>query len=168
VRTLAAGMPSYNPMSYHNGSVWPHDNSLIAAGLGRYGERDGLERIAAALFAAAEHLPLQRLPELYCGFSRNESAAADAPVQYPVSCQPQAWAAGAVPLLLRALLGLEPDPQRGVLRVAPALPEWLPWVRIAEMPAFGHRFTLEVEREEARYRVSSDGAVEIAPELTLV
>jgi glycogen debranching enzyme len=69
-------MATYNPMSYHNGSVWPHDNSLIAAGLGRYGEIGGLERIASALFTAAEHLPDQRLPELYCGFPRNEDAAA--------------------------------------------------------------------------------------------
>ena len=88
VCTLAADMAAYNPMSYHNGSVWPHDNSLMAAGLGRYGQSDGLERIASALFTAAEHLPDQRLPELYCGFPRNEDAAADGPVQYPVSCGP--------------------------------------------------------------------------------
>ncbi|HZA94480.1 MAG TPA: glycogen debranching N-terminal domain-containing protein, partial [Gemmatimonadales bacterium] len=99
VRTLAASMSTYNPMSYHNGSVWPHDNSLIAAGLGRYGEIEGLERIASALFTAAEHLPDHRLPELYCGFPRNEDAAADGPIQYPVSCSPQAWAAGATSLV---------------------------------------------------------------------
>ena len=113
VRTLAAGMPTYNPMSYHNGSVWPHDNSLIAAGLARYGEMGGLERIAGALFTAAEHLPERRLPELYCGFPRNEEAAADGPVQYPVSCSPQAWAAGAAPLLMRAMLGLEATRSEG-------------------------------------------------------
>jgi glycogen debranching enzyme len=162
VRTLAVGMPSYNPMSYHNGSVWPHDNSLIAAGLGRYGEHAGLERIAAALFAAAERLPMQRLPELYCGFSRNESAAADAPVQYPVGCRPQAWAAGAVPLLIRSLLGLQADPQRNVVRVAPALPDWLPRVRIESIQALGARFDLEVERDGSDYRISSDGPVEMA------
>jgi glycogen debranching enzyme len=160
VRTLAASMVTYNPMSYHNGSVWPHDNSLIAAGLGRYGEIGGLERIASALFTAAEHLPDQRLPELYCGFPRNEDAAADGPVPYPVSCSPQAWAAGAAPLLMRAMLGLEADPERGTLRVAPALPDWLSRVRIDGLEALGRRFDLEVTRDGAGYRVQSDGPVE--------
>jgi glycogen debranching enzyme len=102
------------------------------------------------------------LPELYCGFSRNESVAADAPVQYPVSCRPQAWAAGAIPLLMRALLGLEADPRRGVVRVAPFLPDWLPGVCIDNMQALGTHFDLEVERDGSDYRISSDGPVEIA------
>ena len=161
VRTLAASMATYNPMSYHNGSVWPHDNSLIAAGLGRYGEMGGLERIASALFTAAEHLPDHRLPELYCGFPRNEDAAADGPIQYPVSCSPQAWAAGATPLIIRAMLGLEADPGRGTLRVAPALPDWLSWVRIDGLEALGRHFDLEVVRDGAGYRVQSDGPVEV-------
>jgi glycogen debranching enzyme len=147
VRTLAASMATYNPMSYHNGSVWPHDNSLIAAGLGRYGEIGGLERIASALFTAAEHLPDHRLPELYCGFPRNEDSAADGPIQYPVSCSPQAWAAGAAPLLMRAMLGLEADPDKGILRVAPAFPDWLSRVRIDGLEALGSRFDLEVVRD---------------------
>jgi glycogen debranching enzyme len=161
VRTLAAGMAAYNPMSYHNGSVWPHDNSIIAAGLGQYGERDGLARIASALFAAAERMPLFRLPELYCGFPRNERAAADAPVEYPVGCSPQAWAAGAVQLLARAMLGLEADPWRGVLRVAPALPAWLPRLRLEGLTALGHTFDLDVERDTLGYRVISDGPIEV-------
>jgi glycogen debranching enzyme len=160
VRTLAAGMAAYNPMSYHNGSVWPHDNSLIAAGLGRYGQCDGLERIASALFTAAQHLPDHRLPELYCGFSRDEDAAADRPVPYPVSCSPQAWGAGATPLIVRAMLGLEADPERGTLRVAPVFPDWLGRVRIDGLHALGRRFDLEVARDGAGYRVKSDGPVE--------
>lgn len=160
VRTLASTMVNYNPMSYHNGSVWPHDNSLIAAGLGRYGERLGLHRIADAIFAAAERFPLQRLPELYCGFARDEGVAADAPVRYPVGCSPQAWAAGAVPLLMRAMLGLEPDPRHGVLRVAPALPDWLDRVEIAGLQALGKRCDLVVERAPSGYRIESDGPVE--------
>jgi glycogen debranching enzyme len=148
-------------MSYHNGSVWPHDNSLIAAGLDRYGEMGGLERIASALFTAAERLPDHRLPELYCGFPRNEDAAADGPIQYPVSCSPQAWAAGATPLIIRAMLGLEADPGRGTLRVAPALPDWLSWVRIDDLQALGRHFDLEVIRDGAGYRVQSDGPVEV-------
>ena len=160
VRTLAAGMPAYNPMSYHNGSVWPHDNSLIATGLARYGESSGLERIVSALFTAAERVPDHRLPELYCGFPRDEETATHAPVQYPVSCSPQAWAASAVPLLVRAMLGLEVDPARELLRITPALPDWLSQVRIEGLEALGQRFDLEVEREGSGYRITTDGPVE--------
>jgi glycogen debranching enzyme len=159
VRTLARGMPTYNPMSYHNGSVWPHDNSLIAAGLARYGDASGLERIAAALFAAADRHPDYRLPELYCGFARHDDAITDAPVPYPVGCSPQAWAAGAAPLLMRAMLGLEADPETGTLRVTPAFPDWLSRVRIDGLDALGRRFDLEVVRDGVGYRVQSDGQV---------
>jgi glycogen debranching enzyme len=165
VRTLATGMATYNPMSYHNGSVWPHDNSLIAAGLGRYGESAGLASIASALFTAAEHLSDQRLPELYCGFPRDEDEDADAPNPYPVSCSPQAWAAGAAPLVMRAMLGLEADPERGTLRVAPAFPSWLSRVRIDGLEALGRRFDLDVTRDGAGYRVQSDGPVEVESEV---
>jgi glycogen debranching enzyme len=165
VRTLGTCMSTYNPMSYHNGSVWPHDNSLIAAGLGRYGESGGLAVIASALFAAAEQLPDHRLPELYCGFARHEEAIGDAPVPYPVSCSPQAWAAGAAPLLMRAMLGLEADPAKGMLRVAPAFPDWLSRVRIDGLEALGHRLDLEVVRDAAGYRVQSDGSVEVELEV---
>ena len=161
VRTLAASMATYNPMSYHNGSVWPHDNSLIAAGLGRYGELGGMKRIASALFTAAEHLPDHRLPELYCGFPRNEDAAADGPIQYPVSCSPQAWAAGATSLVMRAMLGLEADLDQGTLRVAPAFPNWLSWVRIDGLEALGRNVDLEVTRDGTGYRVQSDGPIEV-------
>jgi glycogen debranching enzyme len=160
IRTLAASMPTYNPMSYHNGSVWPHDNSLIAAGLRRYGEIGGLERIASALFAAAERDCSHRLPELYCGFQRDEEAASDAPVPYPVSCVPQAWAAGASLLLIRAMLGLRVDPNHGALRVSPALPSWLGRVRIEGLEALGRRFDLDVERQGKGYRIESDGPIE--------
>jgi glycogen debranching enzyme len=152
-------MPTYNPMSYHNGSVWPHDNSLIAAGLARYGDASGLERITTALFAAAGGRPDHRLPELYCGFARHDEAIADAPVPYPVGCSPQAWAAGAAPLLLGAMLGLEADPAKGMLGVAPAFPDWLSWVRVDGLEALGHRFDLEVARDGTGYRVQSDGPV---------
>ncbi len=157
VRTLATGMATYNPMSYHNGSVWPHDNSLLAAGLARYGEDDAMQRIAGALFTAADRRPGHRLPELYCGFPRNEDAATDAPVPYPVSCSPQAWAAGAAPLLIRAMLGLEVDAERDVLRVTPSLPGWLTRVRVENVQALGRTFALDVERDGSGYRVRSDG-----------
>ncbi|MCC7023091.1 MAG: amylo-alpha-1,6-glucosidase [Thermomicrobiales bacterium] len=161
VRTLASGMATYNPMSYHNGSVWPHDNSLIAAGLGRYGETEGLQRIASAIVTVAERLSDCRLPELYCGFPRDESIAADAPIRYPVSCSPQAWAAGALPLLIRALLGLDVDPQRQRVLVSPALPAWLDRVDIDGLQAFGRVCDLHVEREGDAYRIESAGPVEV-------
>lgn len=104
-RTLATEATRYNPMSYHNGSVWPHDVALCAAGIGRYADRAEVVRLVDQLFAAASHFGL-RLPELFCGFDR---AAGEAPVAYPVACQPQAWASGAVFMLLQACLGLEID-----------------------------------------------------------
>src|SRR5262249_49371194 len=104
VRTVAASEARYNPMSYHNGSVWPHDNALIACGLSRYGLREPVLAILSGLFEASHFLELQRMPELFCGFARRNGSG---PTLYPVACAPQAWAAGAVYLLLQACLGLE-------------------------------------------------------------
>lgn len=128
VRTLSAAEKRYNPMSYHNGSVWPHDNALVAAGLGRYGWRAQAARILTALHECTPHLDLQRMPELMCGFKRR---AGEGPTLYPVACAPQAWAAGAVFLLLQACLGLQVDaPARRVLLKAPLLPAFLDTVHI--------------------------------------
>jgi glycogen debranching enzyme len=107
VRTMAAGEGGYDPGSYHNGSVWPHDNALIALGLRRCGFRKEANRVATALLEAAPHFDY-RLPEVFGGDRREEEQA---PVEYPTSCSPQAWAAGTVPLLVRTVLGLEPDPR---------------------------------------------------------
>ncbi len=107
IRTVASGQARYNPMSYHDGSVWPHDNSLIAAGMARYGHVDLAERVFEGLFAAASYMDLRRLPELFCGFRRHRGAG---PTLYPVACAPQAWASGAPFLLLQACLGLEFKP----------------------------------------------------------
>jgi len=106
IRTLAAGEVRYNPMSYHNGSIWPHDNALIAAGLARYGFRAEAGKIAEGVFAATTYMDLRRLPELFCGFPRQ---AGTGPVFYPVACAPQAWATAAPLLLLQACLGLRFD-----------------------------------------------------------
>lgn len=123
LRTLAASMGAYNPMSYHNGSVWPHDTAIAVAGLMRYRHVPGAvqlaERLAAGLLDAAEAFG-GRLPELYCGFGRSEFGA---PVPYPTSCSPQAWASAAPLLLVRAFLGLEPDVPHRRLVVAPRLPQ---------------------------------------------
>jgi glycogen debranching enzyme len=111
VRTLAQGQPAYNPIEYHNGTVWPHDNSLIAAGLARYGHRDEAARIAKAILDAATYFAY-RLPETFAGFSRAETGA---PVEYPSACSPQAWAAGTPLLLLRVLLDVEPGSDHNTL-----------------------------------------------------
>ena len=119
IRTLAQSMAAYNPMSYHNGSVWPHDNAICAAGLMRYGFAEQAQRVTEAILDAAEHFG-HRLPELFCGFSRQEFPA---PVPYPTSCSPQAWAAAAPLLLAHTLLRFVPDMPSGQLWCAPVVPE---------------------------------------------
>ncbi|SES44348.1 glycogen debranching N-terminal domain-containing protein [Lentzea albida] len=143
VRTLSSDMGAYNPMSYHNGSVWPHDSTIVAAGLMRYGFVDHAQRLASALFDAAEAFG-GRLPELLCGFDRTEYAR---PVPYPTSCSPQAWASASPVHLLRVLLRLEPAVPDGKVRLAPALPdEFLP-IAIDNVPLAGTRVTVEVDSE---------------------
>ena len=140
IRTLSSLSPAYNPMSYHNGSVWPHDNAIAAAGLKRYGFDVATSRIAAALFDVASGARDSRLPELFCGFSRSESRAI---VAYPVACIPQAWAAAAPFMLVQALLGISahaPDKQLVVDR--PRLPEWLASVELRDIRIGGARVSL--------------------------
>jgi glycogen debranching enzyme len=128
VRTVAHGEPRYNPMSYHNGSIWPHDNALIAAGLARYGFADAAARIAASLFEASDHLELHRLPELFCGFDRRPG---EGPTLYPVACSPQAWSVGSPYLLLEACLGLSVrGTERAVSFRRPFLPDFLEAVTV--------------------------------------
>jgi glycogen debranching enzyme len=163
IRTLTSAARTYNPMSYHNGSVWPHDNSFIASGLYRYGHTAFAHAITEALFAASESDPLRRLPELYCGFARTAETA-DAPVAYPVSCNPQAWAAGALPFLVRSMLGLHADIECRCLVVAPALPDWLNLVVIDDLQFQGRRGRLTVRRDRDDYAVRAEGLpVEIRP-----
>ena len=120
LRTLASESVRYNPMSYHNGSVWPHDTAICAAGLSRYGHRGSAALVLESLFQAASHFDL-RLPELFCGFSRR---AGEPPIAYPVACMPQAWAAGSVFMVLQACLGLEIDGWAGkVMLTRPHLPQ---------------------------------------------
>lgn len=119
VRTLATGEPRYNPMSYHNGSVWPHDTAICAMGLSRYGERDGVVSLTSGLFETANTFEM-RLPELFCGFPR---MAGEPPVAYPVACLPQAWAAGSIFMMLQACLGVTIDGWNREVRVSdPRLP----------------------------------------------
>jgi glycogen debranching enzyme len=131
VRTIRAGERRYNPMSYHNGSVWPHDTALVAAGLARYGFKEHVVRIVSALFDSSMHLDLHRLPELFCGFPRR---AGEGPTRYPIACAPQAWASAAVYLLLQSLLGLEIDGRRRrVVFRHPQLPESIEWLRLTNL-----------------------------------
>jgi glycogen debranching enzyme len=120
IRTVAATEARYNPMSYHNGSVWPHDNALIAAGFARYGLSASLQPIFDGLMGAARYMDQRRLPELFCGFPRRRSRG---PTLYPVACSPQAWASGAVFHLLQSVLGLEYDlPAKAIRLRNPAVP----------------------------------------------
>jgi glycogen debranching enzyme len=131
VRTVAAGAARYNPMSYHNGSIWPHDNALVAAGLARYGFTGAASRIMVAMFDLSEAVDLHRLPELICGFHRR---GGESPTLYPVACAPQAWAAGAVYLLLQACLGLRIDAaERRVSFSRAVLPDAIDWLRIMNL-----------------------------------
>lgn len=126
VRTLAEGMGAYNPISYHNGSVWPHDNALIVTGLARYGLTDAAATIAAGMIEASAGFG-GRLPELFCGFDR---AGLPAPISYPTACSPQAWAAATPLALLAALLDLQPDTNHGTIHAQNGLPEQWGSVRL--------------------------------------
>lgn len=128
VRTLAGSEAAYNPMSYHNGSVWPHDNAIAIEGLCRVGRKDDAKKIMSGLFETAKFRTDMRLPELFCGFTK---ADYDKPVWYPVSCAPQAWAAGSVFQMLSGCLGLIPDAEHNTLTVEkPSLPDWLEMVEV--------------------------------------
>jgi glycogen debranching enzyme len=123
VRTLAQKESRYNPMSYHNGSVWPHDTALCAAGFARYGASREVAALVEGLFDASGGLENRRLPELFCGFARKSSLG---PVPYPVACQPQAWAAGSVFSLLQSLLGMTIDGfGRRIVFEGSAMPDWM-------------------------------------------
>lgn len=163
VRTLANTEKRYNPMSYHNGSVWPHDNALIALGLARYGFMEPALKIMAALFQASIALELHRLPELYCGFER---LPGQGPTLYPVACLPQAWASGAVFHLLQACLGLSFSPHKPQLRFShPRLPEYLPWLEVRGLCVAGGTVDLMVRRHAFDVGVNilrKQGDVEVA------
>jgi len=143
VRTLARSMPAYNPVSYHNGSVWPHDNAIIAAGLMRYGYVDEAHRIISAqLDAAAAHHG--QLPELFAGFDRTRLRT---PAAYPTSCSPQAWASASPLLWLRSLLGFDPWAVRHRVWVSPRLPERIRHLRVEGITVGDHEIGVDVDRD---------------------
>jgi glycogen debranching enzyme len=164
IRTVAREERHYNPMSYHNGSVWPHDNALIVAGFARYGHKDAIDRVFQGLFDAASYMDLRRLPELYCGFQRGRQRG---PTLYPVACSPQAWAAGTPLLLLQSSLGLEFDSDRNeILLRNPRLPTFLEEVTLRKLRLgqsivdlmlrrHGNDVSLQVLRNEGHIRVAA-------------
>ncbi|HME24489.1 MAG TPA: glycogen debranching N-terminal domain-containing protein [Acetobacteraceae bacterium] len=149
IRTLSARHPAYNPHSYHNGSVWPHDNSIIAAGFKRYGFVTEAALIAHDISYAASHFLLNQVPELYSGIQRDGT---NFPVQYLGANVPQAWAAGSAFALLQAMLGIVPDAPRGVLGVDPNLPYWLPDVTLIDLRLGQREFDIRFWRDDEATR----------------
>lgn len=163
LRTLAAGAARYNPMSYHDGSVWPHDTSIAVAGMARYGERAGVAKVAGDVFQAAQAFDL-RLPELFCGFERR---AGEPPIAYPVACMPQAWAAGSAFMLLQACLGLSIDAARREVRlVRPVLPAGVDGLAIDDLEVGGARIGLRLQRLDGAVAVNPAAGSD--PEVTVV
>ncbi len=163
IRTVSRREIRYNPMSYHNGSVWPHDNALIAVGLAQICAKGAVHRIFSALFDAATHMDLNRLPELFCGFQR---ARGRGPTRYPVACAPQAWASAAPFCLLQAALGLEIDPAAEQLRLRnPRLPKFLDEVILRNLQVGDSSVDIAVRRDGEAVSLSvlrALGAIEVS------
>jgi glycogen debranching enzyme len=166
IRTLSTEARRFNPVGYHLGTVWPHDNALIAAGFRHYGLDAAARRVFAGLLRTAAYFRSYRLPEVFAGFSTSEFQS---PVRYPVACHPQAWAAGSVPYLLSALLGLEPDGFARHLRVVrPTLPDGVNRLDVRDVPVGRARISMRFTRG-TKHRVDVDllsttGTVELVVE----
>jgi glycogen debranching enzyme len=163
IRTLSADHPSYNPHSYHNGSVWPHDNGIIALGFKRYGLANEAARIARDISEAASFFTSYRLPELYAGLAREPT---NLPVQYRGANVPQAWASGSVFHLLQAILGLQADAPNGRLYVDPALPDWLTDLTFRRLKVGNARVDLRFWRDGKQTRwdvIGCDGDLRVEP-----
>jgi glycogen debranching enzyme len=144
IRTVARGEARYNPMSYHNGSIWPHDNALIALGFARYGLTRQVAQVAKGIFDCATYMDLRRLPELFCGFQRERRRG---PTLYPVACAPQAWASATAFSLIQACLGLEFEPEKSEIRLRnPYLPPFLGGIVVRNLRLGGSVSDLKVHR----------------------
>jgi glycogen debranching enzyme len=164
IRTVGKEEARYNPMSYHNGSIWPHDNALIALGFARYGFKSAVDRVFVGMFNAASYMELSRLPELFCGFRR---APEQGPTLYPVACAPQAWASATPFALLEASLGLEFEPATNEIRLRnPGLPAFLDEVVLRHLRLHqssvdlrlrrhGEEVSVQVIRSQGHVRVSA-------------
>jgi len=152
IRTLAADEARYNPMSYHNGSVWPHDNALIALGMARIGLRAETARLFDGIQASADAMDLKRLPELFCGFPRRPGQG---PTSYPVACSPQAWAAATIPAFVQASLGLSFDPARRAVRFdRPDLPDFLDCLTLRDLSLGDARVSVLITRTPGEVSVT--------------
>ncbi len=152
IRTLSEDERRYNPIAYHRGTVWPHDNAIIAAGFRRYGLDEAACRVFTGLLYASSYFSMHRLPELFSGFRQADYGV---PVGYPVACHPQAWAAGSLPFLLTSLLGLEPEAFENRLRIVrPTLPKDIDDIEVRGLRVAGASVDLGFERE-------SDGTVSV-------
>lgn len=153
MRTLAAGQARFNPMAYHNGSVWPHDNALCARGVARYGGKATAVKLLQALFQAAVNFDM-RLPELFCGFPRRRG---EPPTAYPVACLPQAWAAGSPFMMLEACLGVTVDAaKREVVIEQPMLPDGIDWLEIGDMRVGDSSVTITFRRVAGKVVASAE------------
>ncbi len=153
VRTVAASEARYNPMSYHNGSVWPHDNALIGLGLARYGFREGVARIVEGLHEASRFVEMSRLPELFCGFHRRPET--NGPTLYPVACSPQAWAAGSIYMLIQACFGLSIDGATRQIHFAnPVLPSKVDEIQVRRLRVGDDHLDFAVRREGREARLA--------------
>ena len=151
IRTIANTEARYNPMSYHNGSIWPHDNALITLGLARYGLKRSVERVFKGLFDAATYMDMRRLPELFCGFPRGRGRG---PTHYPVACSPQAWASATPFTLIEASLGLQFDPDATEIRLLdPRLPSFLDEVVLRNLQLKQSSVDLKVRRHASEVSV---------------
>jgi glycogen debranching enzyme len=165
IRTVGSGEARYNPMSYHNGSVWPHDSALVARGLASYGFKKEALAIFRGLLEASVYMELNRLPELFCGFHRR--SAVEGPTLYPVACSPQAWASGSIYLLLEACLGLEINPKENSIQLgSPHLPDFLEELRLENLQlgdqlidlivrGRGNEVSAEIVRGRGKVRIES-------------
>ena len=157
VRTISAREKRFNPMSYHNGSIWPHDNALIAVGLARYGHTESAIRVLTGLFDTSLFVDLHRLPELFCGFERRPG---EGPTLYPVACAPQAWASASIFMLLQAILGLSIDARQNRHQLtSPTLPPSLEEVRIKHLRIGDARLDLTLRRHTHDVSVTIDRRV---------
>jgi glycogen debranching enzyme len=161
IRTLSAQNQGYNPISYQRGSVWPHDNSIIASGLKRYGFHKEANRVAEGIFAAASYFQAGRMPELFAGIERQND---NFPVPYLGANIPQAWAAGSIFLLIRSILGLEADAQHRKLKVQPSLPDYLRDIELTNLAVGDAKVALRFwrDKEETRWEVTHlDGELQV-------
>ena len=161
IRTLSSKNPAYNPFEYQLGSVWPHDNGIIAMGFKRYGFHEEASRVARDIFEAASYFASYRLPELYAGLSRQPGTF---PVQYKGANIPQAWAAGCIFHLIQAILGLRADAPNGRLYVDPTLPNWLPDIELKNFEVGDSILHLRFWKEgsESRWEIKNrQGSIDV-------